>query len=105
MPGPYRKVLKSRQSSAAEALEDLLQEVDRNEARKKEQTEKSFDDLTYFVYRSLLDTGIENAEAVSRNIRQAFSDFPNWKQSENALRELRQEVTFAILQRQRILVG
>ena len=86
----------SRQSSAAEALEDLLQEVDRNEARKKEQTEKSFDDLTYFVYRSLSDAGIENAEAVSRNIRQAFSDFPNWKQSKNELLELRQEVTFAI---------
>ena len=86
----------SRQSSAAEALEDLLQEVNKNEARKKEQTEKSFDDLTYFVYRSLLDAGIENAEAVSRSIRQAFSDFPNWKQSENARRELRQKVTFAI---------
>ena len=86
----------SRQSSAAEALEDLLQEVDRNEARKKEQTEKSFDGLTYFVYRSLSDAGIKNAEAVSRNIRQAFSDSPNWKQSKNALRELRQEVTFAI---------
>ena len=86
----------SRQSSAAEALEDLLQEVDRNEARKKEQTEKSFDGLTYFVYRSLSDAGIKNAEAVSRNIRQAFSDSPNWKQSKNELLELRQEVTFAI---------
>ncbi len=87
----------SRQSSAAEALEDLLKEVDKNEVRKKEQTEQSFDDLTYFVYRSLSDAGIKNAEAASRNIRQAFSDFPNWKQSENALRELRNEVTFAIL--------
>ena len=87
----------SRQSSAAEALENLLKEVAKNEARKKEQTEKSFDGLTYFVYRSLSDAGIKNAGAVSRNIRQAFSDFPNWKQSENALRELRQEVTFAIL--------
>ena len=51
----------SRQSSAVEALENLLQEVDRNEARKKEQAEKSFDGLTYFVYRSLLDAGIKNA--------------------------------------------
>ena len=86
----------SRQSSAAEALEDLLKEVDKNEARKKEQTEQSFDDLTYFVYRSLSDAGIKNAEAASRNIRQAFSDSPNWKQSENARRELRNKVTFAI---------
>ena len=87
----------SRQSSTAEALEALLKEVDKNEARKKEQAEKSFDGLTYFVYRSLSDAGIKNAEAVSRTIRQAFSDFPNWQQSENALRELRNEVTFAIL--------
>ena len=87
----------SRQSSAAEALEALFKEVDKNEARKKEQAEKSFDGLTYFVYRSLSDAGIENAEAVSRTIGQAFSDFPNWKHSESALRELRNEVTFAIL--------
>jgi len=86
----------NRQTSTAEALEALLNEVGRNEVRKKEQAEKSFDGLTYFVYRSLLDAKIQNAEAVSRKIRQAFADFPNWKRSENALRELRQKVTFAI---------
>ncbi|MCM8623304.1 MAG: HsdR family type I site-specific deoxyribonuclease [Candidatus Accumulibacter sp.] len=85
-----------RQSSTAEALQALLQEVARNELRKKEQAEKSFDGLTYFVYRSLLDAKIQNAESVSRKIRQAFADFPNWKRSENALRELRKKVTFAI---------
>ena len=86
----------SHQSSTAEALDDLVKEVGRNEARKKVQAEKSFDGLTYFVYRSLLDARIENAEEVSRNIRQAFSDFPNWKRSEGELRELRNKVTFAI---------
>ena len=86
----------SRQSSTAKALEDLLKEVDQNEARQKEQVKKSFDGLTYFVYRSLLDASIGNAEEVSRRIRQAFSDSPNWKQSESELRELRQKVTFAI---------
>lgn len=85
-----------RQTSTAEALEALLKEVETNEVRRKEQAEKSFDGLTYFVYRSLLDAKIENAEAVSRRIRQAFTDFPNWKRSENALRELRKKVTFAI---------
>ena len=86
----------NRQSSTAEALDDLIKEVGRNETRKKEQAEKSFDGLTYFVYRSLLDARIENAETVSRNIRQAFSDFPNWNRSEGELRELRNTVTFAI---------
>jgi type I restriction enzyme R subunit len=85
-----------RQTSTADALAALLSEVDQNELRKKEQAEKSFDGLTYFVYRSLLDARIANAEAVSRKIRQAFADFPNWKRSENALRELRKKVTFAI---------
>ena len=85
-----------RQVSTADALEALLKEVASNEVRKKEQAEKSFDGLTYFVYRSLLDAKIQNAEAVSRKIRQAFAYAPNWKQSENALRELRKQVTFAI---------
>jgi type I restriction enzyme, R subunit len=85
-----------RQTSTADALAALLSEVDKNELRKKEQAEKSFDGLTYFVYRSLLDARIENAEAVSRKIRQAFADYPNWKRSENTLRELRKKVTFAI---------
>ncbi|MHB1233929.1 MAG: type I restriction endonuclease subunit R [Burkholderiales bacterium] len=85
-----------RQTSTAEALAELLREVEGNETRKKEQAEKSFDGLTYFVYRSLLDAKIPNAEAVSRKIRQSFTEFPNWKRSENAIRELRKKVTFAI---------
>lgn len=85
-----------RQTSTAEALAELLREVEGNETRKKEQAEKSFDGLTYFVYRSLLDAKIQNAEAVSRKIRQAFAEFPDWKRSENALRQLRNKVTFAI---------
>ncbi|EIC22411.1 type I restriction endonuclease subunit R [Thiorhodovibrio frisius] len=86
----------SRQLDTAEALAALLREVESNETRKQEQSEKSFDGLTYFVYRTLLDAGIGNPEAVSRKIRLAFGKFPNWKRSENALRELRKRVTFAI---------
>ena len=86
----------NRQTSTAEALEELLREVAGNEARKKVQAEKSFDGLTYFVYRTLLDAQIANAEDVSRKIRDAFTDFPNWRRSENAMRELRKKVTFAI---------
>ena len=86
-----------RQTSTAEALAALLEEVETNEARKKGQAEKSFDGLTYFVYRSLLDAKIQNAEEVSRKIRRAFAEFPNWKRSDSALRELRKKVTFAIV--------
>lgn len=85
-----------RQRTTAEALQDLLNEIEANTKRHKVQAEKGFDGLTYFVYRSLLDADIENAEDVSRKIREAFSEFPNWTSSENSLRNLRQKVTFAI---------
>lgn len=86
----------SRQTNTAEALAELFKEVVANEQRKKEQAEKGFDGLTFFVYRTLLDAKIEKAEEVSRKIKAAFVEFPNWKKSENALRDLRQKVTFAI---------
>ncbi|MBN2427533.1 MAG: HsdR family type I site-specific deoxyribonuclease [Deltaproteobacteria bacterium] len=85
-----------RQLSTAEALEELLKEVEANEKRKKEQAEKGFDGLTYFVYRTLLDAEIKKAEDVSRRIKAAFIEYPNWRKSESSLRELRQKVTFAI---------
>ena len=88
----------NRQSSTAEALEELIKEAEKNEERKREQSDKAFDGLTYFVYRSLLDAGIENSEVASRKIRRAFSDFPNWRLSEDALRELRKKVTYAIFE-------
>jgi type I restriction enzyme R subunit len=87
----------NRQSSTADALEELLKEVEANESRKQEQAEKGFDGLTYFVYRTLLDAKIENAEEISRKIKAAFVEFPNWKKSERSLRELRKKVTFAIV--------
>jgi type I restriction enzyme R subunit len=85
-----------RQTTTQEALEELFKQLEANEARKKEQAEKGFDALTYFVYRSLLDAEGEEAEAVSEKIKTAFADHPNWRQSEASLRDLRQKVTFAI---------
>jgi len=85
-----------RQTATEDALDQLLQEVGRNEERKKEQAEKGFDGLTFFVYRTLLDAKIANAEGVSRKIKEAFVENPNWKKSDAALRELRKKVTFAI---------
>ncbi|RLA51719.1 MAG: type I restriction endonuclease subunit R [Gammaproteobacteria bacterium] len=86
----------NRQVKTEEALAELLKEVGSNEQRKRVQAEKGFDGLTYFVYRTLLDGGIEEAESVSEKIRGAFLEYPNWQKSESALRYLRQKVTFAI---------
>ncbi|QNI73792.1 type I restriction endonuclease subunit R [Synechococcus sp. NOUM97013] len=85
-----------RQTSTSEALEALLQELEKNETRKHEQAEKGFDELTFFVYRTLLDAKVNNPEAVSIKIKAAFLSLPNWKRSENSLRELRKQITFAI---------
>ena len=85
-----------RQHTASEVLEELLQEIGKNEERKKEQQAKGFDGFTFFVYRTLLDAGVGEAENVSGKIKAAFAEYPDWKKSEAALRDLRQKVTFAI---------
>jgi type I restriction enzyme R subunit len=86
-----------RQTTTTDALNVLLAELRANESRKQEQAEKGFDGLTYFVYRTLLDAGIANPEAVSATIKAAFVAIPHWRTSEKALRELRQKVTFALV--------
>jgi type I restriction enzyme R subunit len=68
-----------RQTSTAEALDELIEEVERNEKRKTEQAAKELDALGYFVLCKLTDDGIPNPDAASRE-----------------LRELRKQVTFAL---------
>ncbi len=92
-----QETFENRQTATADALDQLLGELRQNEERKKEQAAKGFDGLTYFVYRTLLDAGITEAEMVSRKIKDAFVNFPNWQRSENEYRELRKKVTFAIV--------
>ena len=86
----------NRQTDTEEALNKLIQEINANEQRKKEQARKGFDSLTFFVFQTLEDAGINNPETVSNQIKQAFIEYPNWRTSEAELRELRKEVTFAI---------
>lgn len=86
----------NRQTDTEEALNKLIEEINQNEQRKKEQARKGFDSLTFFVFQTLEDAGIDNPEAVSNQIKQAFIEYPNWRTSEAELRELRKEVTFAI---------
>ena len=85
-----------RQASTQAALDELFAEIKRNEQRKKEQAEKGYDSLRFFVFTVLKDKGIKNAEAVSEKVANAFVDHPNWHESEAALREVRKAVTFAV---------
>jgi len=91
-----QEAFEDRQATTAETLAKLIDEVEANEARKKEQAAKGIDGLTFFVFRMLEDAKIGNAEAVSRMIREAFVETPNWKRSDSQLRELRKKVTFSI---------
>jgi type I restriction enzyme R subunit len=86
-----------RQTSTADALAELLQEIEKNEQRKKEQAAKGLDGLTYFVLCKLTDDGIPNPETASRKVIAAFARFPNWQRSEAELRELRKQVTYALV--------
>jgi type I restriction enzyme R subunit len=91
-----RESFEDRQSSTEEALAELLKQIERDEERKKTQTAKGLDGLTYFVLCKLTDEGVANAEVASKKVRDAFAEFSNWRQSEKELRELRKKVTFAI---------
>ncbi len=54
---------------------------------KENQAAKGLDGLTYFVLCKLTDEGIGNAETVSKKVREAFAEFPNWReQREGAAR-------------------
>ncbi len=86
-----------RQTTTAEALAELLTEIEKNERRKKDQAAKGLDGLTYFVLCKLTDDGIPNPETASRKVAAAFAKHPNWQCSEAELREVRKQVTFALV--------
>jgi type I restriction enzyme, R subunit len=85
-----------RQTSTQEALDELFAEIQRNERRKKEQAEKGYDSLRYFVFTTLQDSGVKNAEGVSAKVARAFVEHSSWREFEATLRELRKAVTFAV---------
>jgi type I restriction enzyme R subunit len=85
-----------RQTSTEDALAELLEHLERNEQRKKEQAAKGLDGLTYFVLCKLSDDAIPNAEQVSKKVGEAFAKYPNWQRSEAELREVRKQVASAV---------
>ena len=85
-----------RQTETAEAVTELIHVIEANERRKREQAEKGFDGLTYFVYNALMDARIPEPESTSQKVRTAFMEHPNWSGNEKDLREVRQKMTFAL---------
>lgn len=87
----------SRQLSTKEALEEIRKLYEEDIKRRKEQFEKGFDGLTFFIYKSLQDKKIKKAKEVTKHIKEEFASYPNWKTSEKELRELRQAIYFVLL--------
>jgi type I restriction enzyme R subunit len=86
-----------RQTGTEETLTALLTAIERDEQRKREQTARGLDTVTFFVFATLRDKGVPQAEDIGRKIGKAFAQYPNWHRSERDLRELRKQVTFAIV--------
>jgi type I restriction enzyme R subunit len=87
----------NRQISTQTALEEIRKLCEEDMKRRKEQAQKGFDGLTFFIYKLLSDKGIGNLDKVSRQIKEEFANHSNWKDSEKALRELRQSIYFTLL--------
>ena len=92
-----RERYEDRQKTTGETLAELLAEIEKNEKRKKEQAERGFDSRTYFVFETVNDAGVGEPQKVTEEIRHAFAKHPNWRKSEKEMRELRQDMTFAML--------
>jgi len=87
----------NRQLSTQEALDEIRKIYEDDVKRKKEQAEKGFDGLTFFIYRTLIDKGLSKSEKTTKQIKEKFVQNPNWKTSEKDLRELRKGIYYAIL--------
>jgi type I restriction enzyme, R subunit len=86
-----------RQTGTEETLTALLTAIERDEERKREQMARGLDTVTFFVFTTLRDKGVPQAEDIGKKIGKAFAQYPNWHRSERDLRELRKQVTFAIV--------
>ncbi|MDW3651013.1 MAG: HsdR family type I site-specific deoxyribonuclease [Bacteroidia bacterium] len=92
-----KESFENRQMTTSEALQELFKQIEEDNRRRREQSKKGFDGLTFFFYRTLLDVGVGEAEEVGKRIKGAFTEHVNWVSSERDYRELRRKVTFAVL--------
>jgi type I restriction enzyme R subunit len=86
-----------RQIGTEETLAALLQAIEQDEQRKREQIARGLDALTFFAFTTLREKNVPRAEDAARKVSQAFAQYPNWHRSDKEMRELRKQVTFAIL--------
>jgi len=95
----------SRQLATSEALEELLDEIKKNEDRKKEQENLKLDSLTYYLYKELefvisssSKQSFDTTELIeiAKKIKNILEENAGWCSSEKAMREARQKVTIEL---------
>ncbi|MEJ5351785.1 MAG: HsdR family type I site-specific deoxyribonuclease [Melioribacteraceae bacterium] len=95
----------SRQLATSEALEELLDEIKKNEERKKEQEKLKLDSLTYYLYKELelaitcsgkRTFATTESMGIAKKIKNILEENAGWCSSEKAMREARQKVTIEL---------
>lgn len=87
------------QMTTRQTLKELEALMEQTLNEKKEKSEKHFDDITYFVFKSLREDGFEDSEKIANEIKGEFTKYPYWKESEKDLRELRLSMYASLLGR------
>ncbi len=86
----------NRQLTTSEALQELLNEINKNEERKKEQEELKLDSLTFYLHKELESAGVKNSIETGKEIKNILEEYADWCSSEKAMRETRQKITIEI---------
>lgn len=86
-----------RQLSTQDAIADLMGNVDADRERQKRQAALGLDEISYFMLQRFLEQDIPNASQVATKAGQAFVEHPYWRISEAEMREVRRQVTFALI--------
>ena len=66
-----------RQTTTADALAQLLNEIRLDEERKKQQETLNLDNLTFFIFKQLESSGLSDSEQAGKDIRKILTNFPD----------------------------
>lgn len=92
------QLYKDRQKSTQETLEELNHIIEKINQAKKEQKEKDMDRESFFIYWSLLNENIDNAEEKAKEMRTILQKYPYWQTSQQQEREVKMKFIKALLE-------
>lgn len=85
-----------RQSTTQATLERLIKLMEAETKRQKDQNEKGFDGLTYFIFGALRERDVPSPELTAKRMKECFDGFPHWLTSEQEERDLKKELYFVL---------